>query len=251
MKSVLVVDDEKSGRNVVKVLIEKYFSYLEIIGECDNINDAENFINNKKPDIVLLDVKMPNGSGLELLQKFSEIDFAVIFITAHEEFALKALKLSAIDYLLKPISKTELEIAIQKSLNFLKLREIYNQNIKAAINNQISSQNEKILVINKYKNESVVFKDICYIKADSNYSTIYTAKRNYTTSKTLKEIEELVCDETNYFIRIHKSSIVNYNKINKCFERNGAHFVILIDGEELEISKRRWVLLRDLFIKFI
>lgn len=237
--------------NRFKVLIEKYFPYLKIIGECGNINDAEIFINTQKPDIVLLDVKMPNGSGLELLQKFAEIDFAVIFITAHEEFALKALKLSTIDYLLKPINKTELEIAIQKSMNFLKLRDVYNQNIKAAINNQTSTQNEKILVINKYKNESVIFKDICYIKADSNYSTLHTVKRNYTISKTLKEVEELVCDDSNYFIRIHKSSIVNYYKIKDCFEKGGSHFLTLVTGEELEISKRRWVVLREELIKFI
>lgn len=249
MTKVLIVDDEESGGNVLRLLIQKYFPSLSLIDVCNNIVDAEKIIKTKQPDIVLLDIKMPGGGGFELLAKFNEINFAVVFITAHEEFALKALKISAVDYLLKPINKTDLESAITKSLEFLKLRKFYKENIKTTLNNHYSNSAEKVFVINKYKGEEIPFKDIVFIKADSNYSTIYGSSKTFTVSKTLKEIEELICDESNQMIRIHKSYIINTDHLESVSKNSSRNFITLKNGLQLEVSKRRWLLLKEMFRK--
>jgi two-component system LytT family response regulator len=249
MAKVLIVDDEESGGNVLRLLIQKYFPSLSLIGVCNNIVDAEIIIKKDQPDIVLLDIKMPGGGGFELLAKFKEINFAVIFITAHEEFALKALKISAVDYLLKPINKTDLDSAIIKSLEFLKLRKFYKENIKTTLINHYSNSNEKVFVINKYKGEEISFKEIIYIKADSNYATIYGVSKTYTVSKTLKEIEELICDDSNQMIRIHKSYIINTTFLENVSKNSAKNIITLKNGLHLEVSKRRWLLLKEMFRK--
>lgn len=249
MIKVLIVDDEVSGGNVIKLLIEKYFPDLSLIGICNNIIDAEKVLKSDLPDIVLLDIKMPGGGGFELLAKLTQINFAVIFITAHEEFALKALKISAVDYLLKPISKTDLESAIIKSLEFLELRNFYKENIKTTLNNHFLNNEEKVFVINKYKGEEVPLKDIILIKADSNYSTIYGTNKTYTVSKTLKEIEELICDASNQMIRIHKSYIINTAFLENVSKNSQKNIITLKNGVQLEVSKRRWLILKEQFRK--
>lgn len=245
MLRVLIVDDEESGRSVLKLLIEKHFPNLCICGVFSNITDAERLIRESPPDIALLDVKMEGGTGFDLLARIEKINFAVIFITAHEEYAMRAIKLSAVDYLLKPISKVDLEVAIQRSIEFIKIHSFYRDNINILLNNLSREEPEKTLVINKYSGEKILLKNIIYIKADSNYSIIYGTEKTHTISKTLKEIEEFLCIGNTQMIRIHKSHIVNMNWVEKVSGNSLKKVVKLKTGQELEVSKRRWLLLRE------
>lgn len=248
MYKVIIVDDETSGRNVLEILIERHFPEMEVVGSCDNIEDASNLIMNVRPHIALLDIKMPDGGGFALLSRFKIIPFAVIFVTAHEEFALKALKMSAADYLLKPANRTDLEIAFEKAKLALQQKEHNQSGLQISLQNVFSD--EKILVLNKYSGENIPVKDIIYIEADSNYSIIYTNKKSITTSKTLKELDEILCADDQQLIRIHKSYIINFNYLQKVLKGQGQNAVLLSNGKELEVSKRRWSAFKDYLLLY-
>jgi two-component system, LytTR family, response regulator len=239
---VIIVDDEENGRTVLKLLIEDYFSELQITAICKNIKEAENAIKLQKPDIVLLDVQMPGGNGFDLIARFKEIDFALVFITAHEQYALKALRLSAVDYLLKPVNKTDLQQAIQKSIKFLSLSNLYKENIEAIIANTSQQADKKRLVINKHKGEYVFIKDILCVKAESNYSTICTLTKNY-----VKEVEDLILEEQQPFLRISRTFLANLNYAVKVTNAREQPQLLLKNNDSLEISKRRWSVLKHIF----
>lgn len=240
MHKVLIVDDEASSGNVLKILLNKYIPNLHVIGISQNIQDAEKMIHFHQPEIVFLDVKMPGGGGFELLTKFENINFAAIFVTAYEEFALKAFKVNAVDYLLKPINKNELLNAVDKSIQYLKFK-----------NSIPSIQVEKKLTINKHKGESISLKSIICVKADSNYSTLICTDKTYTLSKTLKEIEELICDQSNMLLRIHKSFIVNTMFISSIQKTELGNYVILKNNIKLQVSKRKWPLLKQILTNLV
>lgn len=232
--SAIIVDDEESGANVLRLLLERYFPNVHLKTICHNITDAFHAINTYQPDIVFLDIKMPNGNGFDLLYQFEKIDFAVIFVTAYDEYALRALKLRAVDYLLKPVNKIDLETAIQKAIELLPLiRSSEYQYAK-------SHTTGDVFVLNKYKNKFVHLDDILYIVADSNYSTIYcTNHKKHITSKTLKEMEELLCTDSYHFIRIHKSVIV-HTKHLVSYQHKGDNLVVMMSNDEVfEVAQRK------------
>lgn len=247
MLKVIIVDDEDNGRQVIKQLIENYFKELRVIASCCNIVQAEKAIQDLSPDIVFLDIEMPGGSGFDLLQKLEDINFALVFITAHEEFALKALKLSAVDYLLKPANRMEMEIAVTKSRDFLRYKQQFQGNLKTAIRNHNAESQDRKFVINKYKGEEILIKHIVFVEADTNYSIIHGQNKNYTVSKTLKEVEELLCDSSKGMVRIHKSYIINMDFLESIPKNSIKNLITLKGGLQLEVSKRKWVILKDLF----
>lgn len=245
MTKVIIVDDEDNGRQLIERLIAVYFSELQVVASCCCIEEAEQAIRTHSPDIVFLDIEMPGGSGFELLQHLGEIDFAVVFVTAHEAFALKALKLSAVDYILKPPSQADLQTAISKSMEFVRYRQFYHENLKTLTSNHLSGAQEKKLVINKYKGEEIAFKDIVFVEADVNYSKVHGRTKSYTLSKNLGELEELLCGLSDRMIRIHKSYIVNVDFLESLPQHASRPLLTLKGGTQLEVSKRRWVLLRE------
>lgn len=249
MLSVIIVDDEDHGRQVIKQLIENYFKELQVVACCWDIIQAEKAIQEFSPDIVFLDIEMPGGSGFDLLQKLEDINFALVFITAHEEFALKALKISAVDYILKPADHTEMDVAVTKSRDFLKYRQQFQSNLKTAIRNHNAESQDRKFVINKYKGEEIALKNIVFVEADTNYSIIHGQNKSYTVSKTLKEVEEMLCDSSNAMVRIHKSYIINMDFLESIPKNSIKNLVTLKGGLQLEVSKRKWVILKELFRK--
>jgi len=232
--NAIIVDDEKSGANVLRLLLEKYFPEIQIKTVCHNITDAFGAIKTYHPDIVFLDVKMPNGDGFDLLNMFEKVDFAVIFVTAYDEYALRALKLRAVDYLLKPINKLDLETAIQKAVELLPF--IHSSEYQYPKNTSAG----EVFVLNKYKNKHVMLNDILYIIADSSYSTIYcNNNKRHVTSKTLKDIEEILCNESYNFIRIHKSVIIHTKHMTSYKQKGDNLVVIMPNEEEFEVAQRK------------
>ena len=246
----IIIDDEKSGRVVLKQLISLYCKNIEILGEASNIETAYELINDLKPDFIFLDIQMPGGNGFDLLQKFQSIDFDVVFVTSFDKYAINAIKFSAIDYLLKPIDVEELQNCIAK----IKEKKSKTQQSKEQINNLLSNINgsteeRKIAVHFLDMVKFLNIKDVVYITAEGSYCEIICADNTkYTHTKTLKEIESMLFESTS-FLRINRSTIINstyvqnYSKGNECV-------VTMKNNEKFEISRRKKTELNQVLEKF-
>ena len=235
MKAI-IIDDEQSSIDILKMLIEKSVPEIKEIYTANGALEALNIVENQQFDIVFLDIEMPEINGFDFLKMVKNRNFEIIFTTAHNQYAIKAIKFSALDYLLKPIEISELKEAVSRVLtnrNTQKNYEAIHENLLKNLNNNII--NEYRLAINTY--DGVRFFDINnieYLKADSNYTHLYTVdNKHIMTARTLKDFEETL--EGNFFFRCHKSYIINLNKIDK-IENNK---LILNSGSSIEIARRR------------
>lgn len=208
----IIVDDEESARNILFNLLQAYQSQIDIIGQCENVESAVEFIKEHHPDLVFLDIEMPNYSGLELVNFFDEINFDIIFITAYHQFAIKAFEISAFDYLLKPIEIDRLDQAVNKYLvKSAKVLEALNYKVlkESLSQNSIS----KLIVTQQGAQKAVLLSDIIAIQANEAYTTIYDIQgQQYTMSKNLKYFEQQFADNREFF-RVHKSWMINYQHI--------------------------------------
>lgn len=230
MKAI-IIDDELRARQSLQILIVEYCPKIEIVALCENLSEGVKAIHKYKPELVLLDIEMPGHSGLELLDFFDEkdVNFSIIFATAYNEYALKAFKLSAIDYLLKPISPDELVNAI----NRLELKTYHH--IKSLKDNIQQEKFGKIAV--PVGNNYVVLKinDIVYIKGDGAYSEIFLKNaQKILVSRNLKSFEDLLNADTNFF-RVHKSYIANFDEILSFTKADGG-WLNLSTGNSIPIS---------------
>ena len=237
--NVILIDDEESSLNVLSILLKKYFPTINIIATAQDIAQGEQYIRQSPPDILFLDIQMPTGLGFDLLHNLGKVSFPVVFVTAYDQYAIQALKLSAADYLLKPIHKNDLQFAIEKCI---KMKDFYAQNTidySELLANRTSNQTEKILVLNKYSGESLAYPKIVSIEADSNYVIIHTIEhKKISISKTLKELEELMCDASHYFLRVHKSFIINTHHI-KAIQKKEPATITLTNKQVVEIPQRK------------
>jgi two-component system LytT family response regulator len=233
----IIVDDELKSRESLRILIQDFCEGTEVLALCQNVAEGIQAIQQHKPDIVFLDIQMQRETGFDLLAKIKEVDFEVIFTTAYSEYAIKAFKFSAIDYLLKPIDIDELKKAIQKVEK--KLNSDIGGRLQQLIQNlrQGSSENYKLAIPTA---EGLVFikvSDILYCAASSNYTEIYlTDGKKHLVSRTLKEYEEML--ETHDFFRIHHSYLINLNGIKK-YVRGEGGYVVMANDKSLDVSKRK------------
>ena len=237
MVRCVLVDDEQKNLENLKILLEDFCTNAQVLALCQNVNDGIEAIHKHKPDIVFLDIQMQRETGFDLLAKIKPIDFEVIFITAHSEYAIKAFKFSAIDYLLKPIDIEELKKAVDKvekklNVNISGRLEQLLQNLKPAV-----GQNYNLAIPTSDGLIFVKIANIIYCEASSNYTEIFTRDgKKHIVSRTLKEYEELLVDH--HFFRIHNSYVVNLNCIKKYVRGDGGH-VIMSNDVSLDVSKRR------------
>jgi two-component system LytT family response regulator len=246
--TAILVEDELKLRRVFTELLKDNCPEIEVIGEAGNITDGYNLITQKKPHVVFLDIEMPGGNGFELLSKFEKIPFETIFVSSYGHYAIRALRLSALDYLLKPVMIEDLQALPLRVKEAIDLKEsafkykILQENLKD------SEQQQKLIIRSKTKSESIYLKDILYLSSYLNYTTFYLNGRDrLVISKTLKDYEETLCeDERSFFMRIHKMHIVNLNYVKK-IERGDECFVILKDDTRLEVSRRKKMALLDKF----
>lgn len=239
MIKTIIVDDEAPARELMRSLLQRYFNNkFIIVAECASIKEAQDQIELNQPDLVFLDIKMKNGSGFDLLKRLDKIQFEVIFTTAYSEFALEAIKQSALDYLLKPINPADLIIAIkkfeEKNLNRFELDRIrlLLENLETG-----SKEYPKIAFPASEGYKLIRASTIKYCVADINYTKIHLIDgTSFVVSKTLKRIEELLPMEL--FIRPHKSYLVNQNMI-KAYSNKEGHFLVLVNNEQIPISSRK------------
>lgn len=241
IKSV-IIDDEKTSREALKSLLDIYCPDIEIVKMAEGCHSGIQAIEKYHPQLLFLDVQMPDGSGFKLLEHFKNPGFEVIFTTAYDQYAIQAIKFSALDYLLKPISPDDLVEAISRFKN----QAGKGEKIETLLNNIKSSPNRQSIVVNSSDGMHILkVNDIVRCQADDYYTLYYLANNKLLMiSKTLKETEELLKDFD--FMRVHKSHLVNKNYI-KSFLREGGGTIEMVDGSKLPVSRRK----KDLVMEYI
>lgn len=239
MIKTIIIDDEFNAREFLEKLLKRSFpDKFLVLAKCESVDDAIIAIEKYNPELVFLDVQMPNKNGFDLFKEIKDVNFEVIFTTAYSEFAIDAIKCSALDYLLKPITAIDLLDTIKKYDN--KLNKASQQDKLTLLLENIdtgASEFKKIAFPTESGFELIKTNAIIYCEADSNYCSINCLDgRKITLSKTLKHVEELL--PSNIFQRIHKSYLVNLNYVNR-FNKTNELLVELTNGESLPVSVRQ------------
>lgn len=237
MITCILVDDELKSRESLKILIEDFCDNIEVKALCKNVAEAMEAVRLYKPDVVFLDIQLQRETGFDLLTKLDNINFEVIFTTAYSEYAIKAFKFSAIDYLLKPIDIEDLKRAISKVEK--RVGDSLGQRIQQLMSNLKSSsaENYKLALPTTDGLIFVKVSDILYCEASSNYTEITLMdNKKYIVSRTLKEYEDLLTEYD--FFRIHNSFLINLNAVKK-YVRGEGGYVIMMNDKSLDVSKRK------------
>lgn len=238
MLRTIVVDDEVKNIKLLKKMLRDYCPQVDVIGEAGNIDEAHSLILLSKPDLVFLDIVMPFGNAFDLLNNLMPIDFDVVFVTAHDNFAIKAIKYSALDYLLKPVNIEELQNVVDKAI-MKSSNKTVNDHLSVLLsqvkNNISSNTNLAIPTI-----EGLLFCDlseIIRIEASGAYTHIYSVgKEKVVSSKNIREYELQLPVE--YFYRVHNSHIINIKRLLK-YDKGRGGVLTMEDGSVVELATRR------------
>ncbi|MFU8843341.1 MAG: LytR/AlgR family response regulator transcription factor [Bacteroidales bacterium] len=245
MLRTLIIDDEPHVRETLHSLLLQFSAQVRVVGEAGSVASGAREIKEKHPDLVLLDIKMKDGTGFNLLEKINNIDFRIIFITAYDQYAIKAFKYSALDYLLKPIDSVELKAAIDKAEKLSQIE--VNTQLNTLVNNlQTDDQAKKKIILKTFDNIHLIkLKDILYIESDGRYSTFFLRSGDRVlVSETLKHYHEMLGDAG--FFRVHKSFLINLESIQR-FEKAEGGSVILEGDHEVPVASRKREELLELF----
>lgn len=236
MLNAVLVDDEVDARSSLRTLLNKFFPNIEIIGEANGIQTGMQLIRKEQPQLVFLDIKMQDGTGFQLLDQFPKPDFRVVFVTAFDDFALKAFKYNALHYLLKPIDPDEFQQTIKTACQFI-VKDLYHQQLTNLLENSRSNKFDKLALPTS---EGLVFlklEEIIYLQSEGNYTFFFTISgERIMVSKTIKNYEEILPSDT--FYRIHQSYILNVKFIKKYLKEDGG-LVLLDSGQKLPLSRRK------------
>ena len=238
MLKAVIVEDEKKSRDTLAGLLKLYCKNLEVVGEAESVKEGFEVIKQQNPDVVFLDIQMPDGSGFKLLEKINNVEFDVIFTTAYDQFAIKAIRYSALDYLLKPIFPEYLVNAVNKAEKNRQLQKSHD-NIRVLLENMNLPPTEtpKIILSTSEKINVVKIDEIIRCESDNYYTMFYfTNGKKLLVSKTLKEQEELLSEHD--FIRPHKSHLVNVRYIKSYLKTEGG-VILMEDGSKIPVSRRK------------
>jgi two-component system LytT family response regulator len=225
--TAIIVDDELHGRENLRIIIENYCAEVEILGSADSVVGAIELVKSFHPDVVFLDIHMPVLDGFDFLDEFEERTFKVVFVTAHEEFGITAVKVGATDYLLKPINIRELKQTIKN------LMCIMNRQIKV----ESHGETGKLVLPAAHGFDLLGFDDLIRFEADGCYTRVFIkGGKRKMISRTLKDFEDTLPKEQ--FFRIHKSHLINLKYIKEYSNLNGNH-VTMTDGSKVELSRRK------------
>ena len=237
MIKAIIVDDELGARESLSKMVEKNCKNIQIVAKADSMISAYEAITNLKPDLVFLDVEMPNGNAFDLLEKFDKIDFDIIFTTAYDHYAIKGIKYSAIDYILKPIDPEELVQAVQRFEDKKGQNNMLDKKIQALLSN-VKPEN-KLKKVGLPDGEGLVFinlSEIIRCDSDGNYTFfILTSGKKIIASRTLGEYEQMFADDN--FFRVHRSHLVNLQHVKKYIKGEGG-YVVMSDNSQVEVSRR-------------
>jgi len=231
----LIIDDNVNSRNLIRLMLESDFPQLDLSNEASSCAAAVKINNQLKPELVFLDVDLGDGTGFEFLELTQHKDFKLVFISAFDSFAVKAFKVNAVDYILKPFEKSELINAVHKSLNHPYYTDMKNS-IRMLVES-INGETNRLALPLQHGFEFFNVNDLIYCLSEGNYTSFYFKNhKSVTVSKTLKMYEEIL--EKKGFVRIHASSLINLREL-KAYHRGNGGYVIMTDGTKLEVSKSR------------
>jgi len=241
----IIIDDEMHCLKTLSMLLKEYCPDVQVVKQCDNAEDGIEAVKKLKPDLVFLDIEMPHMNGFEMLEKFSEISFALIFTTGYDQYAIKAFRFSALDYLLKPIEPKELKKAVEKVNRHL--QHPLPQQLEILLQ-KIHSQSppiNKIALPTMEGLQMIPVDSIISCESDRNYSILFLKnKQKIIASRSLKEIEEMLEDYS--FARVHHSYLVNLNEVEKYIRGEGG-YLLMSDGRTVDVSRsRKEILLKKL-----
>lgn len=242
----IIIDDEKNVREALVLMLASHCPEIHICGTAASASLGRELLEREEIDFIFLDISMPKEDGFAFLHSIPKENYGIIFVTAYEEYALRALKASAIDYLLKPVNPLELREAVSKAIQYLELRKakanirsIYQESLDN-LHDQIQSENkttEKITIAEQLGFRMVKVSEIMYLQADSNYTIIHLSGLDkIVATRSLGEFEKML--ENPIFFRIHKSTIINMEYL-KAYSSYQGNFVELTDGTKLSISRRK------------
>lgn len=241
MITAIIVDDEENNREGLAKMIDKFIDQVQVVAKAESAQSAKQKILELHPQLVFLDIEMPDGDGFSLLEEFDDPAFQVIFTTAHAEYAIKAIKFAALDYILKPVNLEELQKAVAKASANIESKANLNtgKKIKVLQSNRNNDRFnfQKIALPTLDGLDFYQIQDIIRCEADRAYCKFYLSSgKVVTVSKSLSEFEDLLV-ECNFF-RVHKSHMVNLNHIKKYVKGSGG-YVVLSDDSHVDVSVRR------------
>lgn len=238
----LVVDDEQGNRELLNAMLLKHCVQIEKISLAQSVAEAEQFLKQEQFDVVFLDIEMPKENGFDLLNKLRNIDFKIIFVTAYDAYALKAIKYSALDYLLKPVDKEELVTAIGK-LDFLASQKAQLDLLSHNLKNE---EDRRIALATQDEVLFVRLSDIIRFQAEANYTQVYLKDEEpILLSGNIGHFEKLMNDQR--FYRSHQSHLINRNYIKKYVKKEGGYFV-MADKSQVPISRLKREEVKTLFM---
>lgn len=244
---ILLIDNEEEIRLTLKSMVEAWSKGLHSVGEADGVRTGLEKIDSFRPDIVLLDVEMNDGTGFDLLKQVSDPSFQLIFTTAHNQYAIQAFRFSAIDYLLKPIDPAELSHALQKAAGNISNNTFQQQlNILLQQYAQKNDPDKKIVLKDVDKTYFIKLNDILYCEAQGSYTKFYLSNAEPVfVSRNLRSYEELLAPAG--FIRTHHSCLVNPSKIKIYDRKTDSGTLILEGGHSIPVSQRK----KDFVLQFL
>ncbi len=231
----IIVDDEKHGRENLAGLLMEYCPGVEINGEADSVEAAITLIKEQTPDLVFLDIEMPRANGFKLLEHMKDFPFEVIFVTAYDNYAIKAIRFSAADYILKPINHHELKAAVEKVTERIKQKQ-QNERLKSLYHNLNQPDSPRLGLPADDRIEFVDVMSILRCQGEGNYTHIYFEGNNHLlVSKSLYEFEELLQEFS--FLRVHRAHLVNIKHVVAYIRSECS--LKLSNGDLVPVSRRR------------
>ena len=244
MIRTILIDDENNALEVLEILLKKYCPIVEILEKCNGGKAGIDAIEKHQPDLVFIDIEMPHINGFDVLTATKNYKYKIIFTTAYNQFAIKAFKFSAIDYLLKPIDFEELKEAVNK-ISSSENHTTFEENLQKLMFQLQKPKEKRIALPVNNSLQFFDFEDIIRIESESNYSHIFLIdKRKITLTKTLKEVEEKFLGQN--FFRVHQSHLINLNHIDKIYKGENA-YLVMKDETQISISRHR----KDEFLDLI
>jgi len=238
--TTIIIDDELNARENLKIILKDFCPEINVVAEAVSADEARSLIAKHKPNLLFLDINMPNEDGFELLDSIKDKDFSVIFITAHNQFALKALKAGAIDYIEKPIDIEDLQAAVGKiSTEDQSAGNVDYNMIKTLLNEYKNDSKSDIIAVPTLSGYEIIkAEDIIHLEADESYTRIFLADgKKCISSMTIARYEKVL--DTNTFFRVHKSHIINTRHHLKEFNRHEGNVAIMDTGEAIPVARRK------------
>ncbi len=247
MIKALIVDDAPQVRKLLRLMLAELAQDIQLVGEAENVEQAVTLIRSEKPQLVFLDIEMPGKSGLQLVDELTpeELQFQTIFITAYSQYAIQAFRLSAVDYLIKPVKEKELLEALEKVRTQSELKRSSEQLRTLSENLKLETHHTICIPLN-YGSEYITVTDIEYIEADNTYVYLYFVNgERKLVSKHLKYFELLLCD-FELFTKVHRSFIINRNEM-KAFRKEDRGIIVMNSGKQISLSRTH----RQTFLELI